>query len=82
MLIVAHLYFSWLIICVACKVITIDDFLTEEESDAIIAAGSSQGTAWGRSMAGDGVQASASWRNSLIDASLSLRHACQSAQLI
>ncbi|KAL1520991.1 hypothetical protein AB1Y20_022548 [Prymnesium parvum] len=39
-------------------VITIDDFLSHAEADAIIAAGSSQGTAWGRSMAGDGVQAS------------------------
>jgi len=39
-------------------VITIDNFLTSAESDAIIAAGSNSGTDWGRSMAGDGVQAS------------------------
>ena len=32
--------------------------MTHAESDAIIAAGSNSGTEWGRSMAGDGVQAS------------------------
>lgn len=39
-------------------VIILDDFLTHAECDAIIAAGSNSGTDWGRSMAGDGVQAS------------------------
>jgi len=38
-------------------VLTLDDFLSDKESDEILAAGSSSGTAWGRSQAGDGVQA-------------------------
>ena len=38
-------------------VITIDDFLSSEECDDILKAGSHSGTAWGRSQAGDGVQA-------------------------
>jgi len=38
-------------------VIVIDDFLSSAEADEILKAGSSSGTAWGRSQAGDGVQA-------------------------
>jgi len=38
--------------------LTIDDFLTSEESDEVIRAGSQGGKVWQRSMAGDGVQAS------------------------
>jgi prolyl 4-hydroxylase len=38
-------------------VLTIDDFLTAEESEAIKQAGSTKGTSWARSQAGDGVQA-------------------------
>jgi len=38
-------------------VVTIDDFLSADESDQILKAGSSAGTAWARSQAGDGVQA-------------------------
>ena len=38
-------------------VITIDNFLSHDECDAIVGAGSSKGSAWERSKAGDGVQA-------------------------
>tara|TARA_B110001452_G_scaffold72843_1_gene58920 strand:+ start:702 stop:2198 length:1497 start_codon:yes stop_codon:yes gene_type:complete len=38
-------------------VVTIDNFLSDDECEDIIAAGSTDGTQWGRSMAGDGVQA-------------------------
>ena len=39
------------------KVLILDDFLSGEESDEILKAGSRQGTRWARSQAGDGVQA-------------------------
>lgn len=39
-------------------VLTIDDFVSSEEADAIIKAGSNSGSSWARSQAGDGVQAS------------------------
>jgi len=46
-------------------VITLDDFLSPEECEAILKAGSNGGSAWQRSQAGDGVQAartsSTSW---------------------
>lgn len=46
-------------------VITLDNFLSGEEADAVLAAGSGAGTGWARSQAGDGVQAaltsSTSW---------------------
>lgn len=42
--------------CGCAQVITLDGFLSDEEADAILAAGSAQGTDWSRSMAGDGVQ--------------------------
>ena len=38
-------------------ILTIDNFLTSEESDAVLKAGSNSGTDWARSQAGDGVQA-------------------------
>lgn len=38
-------------------VITIDDFLSDAECEAVKAAGSNQGSSWARSQAGDGVQA-------------------------
>ena len=38
-------------------ILTIDDFLSAEESDAVRDAGSESGTEWARSQAGDGVQA-------------------------
>jgi len=38
-------------------ILTLDDFLTDEESDAVRDAGSDAGTGWARSQAGDGVQA-------------------------
>ena len=38
-------------------VITIDDFLSDDECDAVLKAGSVSGSQWARSQAGDGVQA-------------------------
>ena len=46
-------------------VVTIDDFLSEEEAKGVLSAGSRAGTGWQRSLAGDGVQtartSSTSW---------------------
>jgi len=46
-------------------VLTLDNFMSVEEADEILKAGSNSGTAWARSQAGDGVQAartsSTSW---------------------
>jgi len=38
-------------------VITVDNFLSHQEADEVIAAGSNHGTGWARSQAGDGIQA-------------------------
>jgi hypothetical protein len=46
-------------------VVALDDFLTHAEADALLKAGSTSGTGWARSQAGDGVQSartsSTSW---------------------